>query len=190
MPRGGPKGYCAMDYYLTDNPWPLMVLFGGLMVVFLISGSPGLRRMAAVPAVVAAAVFAVSEFVVSPAEQIEQAADRILQGFQAGDLDAIAQVVSADSPELLSTASRGLDLVTIGSDFHIRSVDILSESDDRIVARIRANGTVTTRGQSVRQHVPEFWETTWVRETDGWKLTDATRLHPLTGKPRGTFDPQ
>lgn len=175
-------------YYLTDNPWPAIIVLAGLAICSLISGNASLRKLGLVFAVAAGLVYVVEQRIVSARESIEISASDILQGFQDDDLDAIAAHISADSPELNETAAQGLELVTIDRSFHIRSVQLISETDDEVVVRIRANGTIIQRSNGMSQHVPEYWETTWVQEAESWKLAKATRLDPVTGKPRGTFD--
>lgn len=175
-------------YYLTDNPWPAVIVLGGLAICCFVIGHPVMRKVGLICAALAGMVYMLEDRIVSTRENIEVAANQILEGFQNEDLDAIAAHVSQNSPELLMTASDGLELVTIERSFHIRSVDVESEAEEELVVRIRANGTVTRRTNGMSQHVPEYWETTWVREDSDWKLSKATRLDPMTGKPRGTFD--
>jgi len=175
-------------HYLTDNPWPAVIVLCGLAVASFIAGGSAMRKMALAFALSAGLVYIVAEMTVSTTEEIEVSAQQILEGFQNEDLNQIKSFISSGSPDLVSTAERGLQMVTIDDDFHIRSIKLKSESPGEVVVRIRANGHVTEHGHSMTQHVPEFWETTWVREDDTWKLRNATRLHPMSGEPRGTFD--
>ena len=175
-------------YYLTDNPWPAIIILGGLAICAFVTGHPTLRKAGLVLAGLACLVYLVEDRLVSTRERIEVAADEILQGFKDEDLDAITSRISDDSPELKETAQQGMAMVRVQDGFHIRSVRLVSETDDQITVRIRANGRIMERSQSMTQHVPEFWETTWVNEENDWKLSKATRLDPVSGKPRGTFD--
>lgn len=175
-------------YYLTDNPWPLVILLAAVAVAGFVMGQGLLRKLGLACAVAAGIVYVVSEVIVTPREEVAAAADSILAGFQKNDVDGIALHISSQSPELRGTAEKGLSLVEILQDFHIRSIQLKSESFDEIVVRIRANGSIRDRQHGVTQHVPEFWETTWIQESDAWKLAVATRLHPLSGEPRDTFE--
>lgn len=175
-------------YYLTDNPWPAVIVLGGLAIAAFVVGSSGMRKLAMAFALSAGLVYIVAEIVVSTTEEIGVSAQEILEGFQHEDLEQIKSHISSKSPELIGTAEQALQLVTIDDDFHIRSVSLKSEAANEVVVRIRANGHVTAHGHSMTQHVPEYWETTWVQEEGMWKLRDATRLHPMSGEPRGTFD--
>lgn len=175
-------------YYLTDNPWPAIVVLGGLAICAFVLGHPALRKAGLLLAFLAGLVYATDVMIESPGEQVEASANKMLNGFKAANLDAIDALISRQSPDLVETARRGLELVNIEPGFHIKSVELKSASPDEVVARIRANGRITERQQSMTQHVPEYWETTWVHEDNQWKLSEATRLDPLSGQPRGTFD--
>ena len=175
-------------FYLTDNPWPAIIVLGGLAICAFVVGHPTLRKLGLVFGMGAGLVYATAEMITSNRELVEIAANEILEGFQAEDLAAIATKISKQSPSLNDIASRGLDLVKIESDFHIQAVHLKSESDSEIVVQIRANGNITERSQLMTQRAAELWETTWIREANAWKLSQAVRLNPLTRKPRGTFD--
>lgn len=175
-------------YYLTDNPWAIIIVLGGLAIAAVVSGQPAMRKLALVFGVAAGLVYVAADMIDSPREQIEVAANAILDGFQTEDLLAIGALISKQSPELIDTTSQGLSLVSIEDDFHIKAVELKSETSDGLVVRIRANGNVKERTHSMTQHTAEYWETTWVREAEKWVLSKATRLNPLNGQPRGTFD--
>jgi hypothetical protein len=175
-------------HYLTDNPWPAVIVLSGMAIAALIVGSSRMRKLAVAFGLCAGLVYIVSEMVISTAEEIEISAQEILEGFQEEDLEQIKSFISSESQQLVGTAERGLQLVSIDDDFHIRSITMKSEAADEATVRIRANGHITERGHSMTQYVPEYWETTWVREDSSWKLRDATRLHHISHEPRGTFD--
>lgn len=175
-------------YYLTDNPWPIIIVLGGLAVAALVLGAPAMRKLALVFCVAAGLVYVAADLIESPREQIEVAANKILDGFQNEDLLAIGALISKQSPQLIDTASHGLSLVSIEDDFHIRSVKLKLETSDGLVVQIRANGNVKEHTHSMTQRTAEYWETTWVRESGNWVLSKATRLNPINGQPRATFD--
>lgn len=175
-------------YYLTDNPWPAVIVLSGLAIAAFITGNSVMRKLSLVMVVAAGAVYLIEQAVVSKTEQIEVSANEILAGFQNEDIDQISKWISAQSPELIATAERGLQMVEITDTFHIRSMKLKSESSGEAVIRIRANGNINERTHSMSQHVPEFWETTWVNEAETWKLKKAVRLNWISGEPRGTFD--
>jgi len=175
-------------YYLTDNPWPAVIVLSGLAIAAFITGNSVMRKLALVMAVAAGSVYLIEQAVVSKTEQIEVSANAILEGFQNEDIDQISERISVQSPDLIATAKRGLQMVGITDSFHIRSIKLKSESSDEAVIGIRANGNIHERTHSMSQRVAEFWETTWVNESETWKLKKAVRLDPISGEPRGTFD--
>ena len=174
--------------YVTDNPWPLVIVFGGLAVTFLVIGNTRLRQAAPVLLLAAAGVFVLSKMIVSTAECLQQITEEVLEEFKERDVNGIAAWISPESPELVDTAKQGLERVVIENDFHIQRTDVQLTSDTSAAVRVRANGNVTHRTHHLTQRVSELWDTTWFRESGDWKLTKATRLHPLTGNPIGTFD--
>lgn len=176
-------------FYLTDNPWPAIIVLVGLATCAFVVGHPTLRKLGLVFGMAAGLVYLTSEMMTSNRERVEIAAKEILDGFKAEDLTTIGTRISQQSPNLIEIARRGLDLVKIESDFHIQAVHLKSESDREIVVQIRANGNITERSQLMTQRAAELWETTWTRESNAWQLSKAVRLNPLTRKPRGTFDP-
>jgi hypothetical protein len=153
-----------------------------------VSGHPTMRKLALGFGFAAGLVYVAADMIESPGERIEVAANEILDGFQTEDLSAIGALISKQSPELKDTASKGLSLVSIEDDFHIKAVELKSKNGDELVVRIRANGNVKERTHSMTQRTAEYWETTWVQESEKWVLSKATRLNPMNGQPRGTFD--
>ena len=174
--------------YLTDNPWPVVIVLAGLAIVCFVLGHPMLRRIAAVMVLAAGGVYAMSEMITSPTEHVQATVSRMLDEFQAEDIDAIATLISDRSPKLVETASKGLGLVAIRDDFHVRKADVSFESDSKAKVRVRANGTILVRDHGIDQRVSELWDTVWIQEDGEWKISEAIRLNPISAKPMGTFD--
>jgi len=174
--------------YLTDDPWPLIIIFSGLAIASAVIRHPRFRQASAVLVLAAVGVYALSELIVSSTEIIRLTTEEMLQEFKDENLDGIAAMISEESPKLIDTARRGLDLVAIDDDFHIRHIEVELISDTKAQVRIRANGNVTHRSRMMNQRISELWDTTWTRQEDQWKLTKATRLNPISAKPMGTFD--
>ncbi len=171
-------------YYLTDNPYPAIVVLAGLAICAFVAGNSSLRKLGVILAILAGLVYFVEDMIVSPREEVEIVANEVLKAFQQEDLTAVSSHISRQSPDLNDIARRGLELVRLENSFHVKSVELVSETSDEIVTRIRANGRITVRSQSVTQHVPEFWETTWIRESDSWKLSKAVlEEHSTAGNP-------
>lgn len=174
-------------HYLTDNPWPAMIVLGSCAVAALLTGHSTLAKLAPVFVGCGALVYVISQLVVSNREQVEMSANQILKGLHSENLTAVDRWISENSPGLGETARQGLKQVRLEPDFHIQSVILKSESDAGVVVQIRANGKITTRTHSITHRVAELWETTWVHESKVWKLSNAVRLNPLTHQPRSTF---
>jgi hypothetical protein len=177
--------------YLTENPWPLMIVLlgAGLVCLFALSGS---GRMGAIACgLLAAGVYLVEGIIVTPAEHIEQEVHTMLDSFKRSDLPAISQQISDENPGLKDIAEQGLQLVQLKSDFHVKSVAVeMSDDGTSATAKVRANGNVRLKSNGYERRIPEFWETKWKDEAGVWRMTDAIRLNPVNGERIGYFDRQ
>ena len=174
--------------YLTENPWPLiLVLLGTAFVAFLTASSrTGLIAITCV--VLSLGLFFLEQFLVSPREEVQAAIHLMLTSFRANDPDAVAKQISPTSPQLSDIAKKGLELVELSPSFHIRSADVTMVNPTTAVALVRANGTVALRkhGGGPR-HVATYWKLTWVAETGQWKLKDVRRLNVTNGEEMDYF---
>ncbi|MEQ9406795.1 MAG: hypothetical protein RIK87_03680 [Fuerstiella sp.] len=175
--------------YLTENPWPLLILLVVTGVVAVISGSSKGWLAAGICLLAAVGLFFLEQYVVTAREQVEIELNQMLTHFKNRDVDAIGGQICKESDELKSIAERGLEMVDLSESFHLSSVDVeLNESEDTATAWVRANGDVTlrTHGGGSR-HIPTFWKTTWTLEDGVWKLRDVIRLNPANGQEVGHF---
>ena len=176
--------------YITDNPWPLIILLSGAAIVCFMA-IPGKGRSFGLGCLLAAVgIYIIEDQIVSPSERVEMEIHSMLDAFKANDIDAIDMQISDQSPELVNVASQGLDLIEFGEAFHVKSVEVEFPDDSHAVAKVRANGWITSRNSNMTQRVAEYWETSWQHEAGVWQMTDATRLNPITGERIGYFDSQ
>lgn len=184
--------------YLTENPWPVIIVLIAVAVVGFLTGSGKGRAVAGVCAVLCVALFFLERYLVSPGEEIEQRVELLLEEFRAADIDGIGEILSSQNQGLKDTAARGLELVEIEDSFHIASVDVsINETDSdedsarTAVAMIRANGNLTLlKHGGGSRHVPTYWKTTWVFQNDQWRLDKVVRLNPANGKEMGILSAQ
>lgn len=176
--------------YLTDNPWPLLMVLGAVAIVAFLSGSSKGRTFAGICLLLGIGLFFLEKALISPREEVEMQLELLLGDFKASDLDAIASRISSASPHLNDAARQGLDLVELADSFHIKSSDVTLEQDGQVaVALLRANGDITIRSHGQR-YVPTFWKTTWNREDGVWKMKEVIRLNPANGQEIGYFAAQ
>ena len=174
--------------YITDNPWPLIVLLSGAAVIcFLVIPGRG-RSFGLGCLLVAVGLYVVEDQIVSPAERVEAEILTMLESFKQSDIDAIGSQISEDSPQLVEIAAEGLELVEFGSAFHVKSVEVEFIDESNAIAKVRANGWIKSRKSGYDQRVAEYWETKWKLENEVWLMTDATRLNPVTGEKVGYFE--
>ena len=168
--------------YITENPWPLILLFAGIAIAASASGVAKGKSIALLSLILALGVYCVEQTLISPAEELEAEIGVMLDNFKAEDLNAITAQIGNGKDNLIATAKRGIDLVDLGETFAIKDVQVTMDSESNATAMVRANGPVLHKESSGRRHVASFWKTTWQRTDKGWKLSDAMMLDPVTGK--------
>ena len=177
--------------WFTENPWPLILILGGITVILLILGDSKGKVIAALFALIAAGVYFLEQSIVTPAEQIEKRLEVMLDAFKAEDLTIISQQIDDESAHLRDTARRGLDLVDLHESFHMQDV-VVRVADDQQSATVdlRANGSMTVSSANMPHHAATRWRTQWKRRGDEWKLTEVKRLNIVNGEEMGILDPQ
>ena len=177
--------------YLSNNPWPLMVMFAGIAIVAFLSGVSVGQRIAAVCIALMVGVYFLEEYLISPQEMVESELHTMLSHFKNRNVPAIAKQISSQSPDLATIAEQGLELVDISESFHINSIYVEMQHDGSATATVRANGDVTLRQNGGGTHaIPNYWKTEWKQESDQWRLFTVVRLNPVNGTEMGYFSAQ
>jgi len=177
--------------WITENPWPLMLLLGGVAAVMLILGQSRGRSIALACVALAVGLYFLESAIETPGEQVEQSLQDLLQGFISEDLAGINRHIADEAAELKETAKQGLELVQVHDGFHLKDVVVsVGEDGQSAEAELRANGSLTVRQANTPYHAATRWRTKWKREGDIWKLTEVRRLNPLTGDEIGAFERQ
>lgn len=173
--------------YLTDNPWPLILVLAAVAVVCFLSGSAKARGIAGVCLLLCVGVFFLERFLISPREEVEDTVELLLQEFKDADIEGIASLLSANSKGLKDTTAQGLELVKVEDSFHLGSLNVtLNDDEQSAIAMVRANGNLKLlkHGGGVR-HVATYWKMTWIREQNDWLLDKVVRLDPVNGQEIG-----
>ncbi len=175
--------------YITDNPLPLLILIAAVAVVSFLSGVPRGKTFTAVLLLLGIGVYFLEQYLVSPAEEVEQELHVMLDHFKSENLSGITSQISAGSPELVEIAKKGLELVDLSDTFHIKSIDVtVDDAKAEAIAMVRANGNLTlTHHGGATHRVPNLWRTVWKTEQDTWKLVKVTRLNPVNQTEMGYF---
>ena len=175
--------------WITENPWPLIMILAGATIVMLILGDSRGKSIALAFAIVAVGVYFLEASIVTPSEQIEASLEDLLKGFVAENLEAINQKIDDQSPALKEYAKKGLALVSLDKSFHMQDIVVKVASDGQTAeAELRANGSLTVRQANMPTHAATRWRTNWKLHRDGWKLSEVHRLNPLTGDEIGVLD--
>jgi len=175
--------------WITENPWPLILILGGVAAVLLILGDSKGRSMALACVAAAVGLYFLESAIVTPGEQVEQSLQSMLEGFIEEDADRINAQIADEAPELKEQARQGLELVQIHKGFHLKEIVVtVSEDGQAAEAELRANGSLTVRQAQTPYHAATRWRTHWKRQGDSWKLTEVHRLNPVTGDEIGVLE--
>ncbi len=177
--------------WITENPWPGILLLAGTALVLLIVGAGRTKLAALICILCAVGLYLVEAAIVTTGEQLEANLNQMLEGFKARDLNAIASHISADAPNLKETADQGLQMVDVGNSLHIKDVEAtLDESGNSAWVDLRANGMLTIRSNNTPYHASTRWKTLWKQQDGVWKLAEVHRLNPVNGDEIGVLAPQ
>jgi hypothetical protein len=177
--------------WITENPWPLIMILSGVAVVLLILGESRTRSFAVAFALMAVGLYFLEAWIVTPAEHVEGRLESLLNQFKAENLSAIGEHIDDGSPKLRETAEQGLKLVMLHKGFHLQDLKITVADDGQSAnAELRANGTMTVRQANTPYHASTRWKTRWLLRGDAWKLSEVARLNPVTGEEIGILEAQ
>ena len=175
--------------WLTENPWPLLLLFAGTAVIALISGAPKGRSVSVVCLLAVVGLYLTEAAIVTPGELVEDQLQIMLDAFRDRNQDAINDCIADESPKLRETAAEGLKLVTLTKDFHIKDLEVTVRADGQTAdAHLRANGTLKVNHGDMFSHVFTRWQTVWKHVGSEWKLVEVRRLDPVNGQEMGILD--
>ena len=168
--------------YITDNPWPLIILFCGIAIVAFLSATSLGRRVSVVCLVLGIGLFFLEQYLVSPQELVESELQVMLGHFKSRNATAIAAQLSKDNNKLAKIAADGLELVKLGDSFQIKSVHVTMNDKKSATAMVRANGDLTLlKNGGATISYPNYWKTVWQFESGHWRLAKVTRLNPVNG---------
>lgn len=175
--------------WLTENPWPLLLLLAGTAVISLISGTPKGRSVAVACLLAVAGLYLLEAAIVTPAEEVEGRLQIMLDAFRDCNQDAINGCIADESPKLRETAAKGLEMVTLTKDFHIKDLEVTVHDDGQTAdVHLRANGTLKVNHSDMISRVFTRWQTVWKHIDSEWKLVEVSRLDPVNGQEMGILD--
>jgi hypothetical protein len=177
--------------WITENPWPLIMILSGIAAVLLILAESRTRMLAVAFVGMAVGLYFLEAWIVTPAEHVEGRLESLLAQFKTENLSAIGEHIDDGSPKLRETAEQGLKLVMLDKGFHLQDLNITVSDDGQSAdAELRANGTMTVRQANTPYHASTRWKTRWINRGDTWKLAEVQRLNPITGEELGILDAQ
>lgn len=178
-------------HWITENPWPGVILLLGIAAVALIAGLQQRGRVTVCCLLLAGLLYVIEGSIVTPAEMLDEQLEALRQGFVADSEDQVFAQISPAAPELREIAKRGLQLVRVSPLFHIQDVEVRPSADGQEAeVLLRANGPLTIRQNDMLTRVFTRWKTQWRRENGSWKLFGVQRLNPVTGEEMGVLSVQ
>ncbi len=172
--------------WLTENPWPLLMLLCSSAAICLILRLQRSWQLAGLLLLAAAGVYFAELAIVTGREQLELRLDELRLAFVRDDLQQIRAFLSPDAPPLLQTAESGLKLVQVSGGVHLKEVEVqVQPSGQQATVHFRANGPVLLRESQQSRHMVTRWKTIWELTAGEWLLQDVQRLDPLSGQPIG-----
>ncbi|WP_417385348.1 hypothetical protein [Gimesia sp.] len=127
--------------------------------------------------------------IVTPRERVEDDLFSLISAFQKKEEETTLSYISPRAKPLRDMVKFALGVITVEDDLRITDVSTELKAEDSIATiHFRANGTAMYAGLSSRQ--PTRWELTWQKMGGEWKVTEATRLNPITGERLAPFAPR
>ena len=177
--------------WITETPWPGVILLIGIAAVCLLLGLRQKLQIASVCLFLAALLYVVEGAIVTPAEMLDEPLEALRQGFVADSEDQVLAQISPAAPELRELAKQGLQRVRVSPLLHIQDVRVTPSADGRAAEVLfRANGPLTDRQSNMLRQAATRWKTEWRQEDGNWKLFRVQRLHPITGEEVGVLSAQ
>lgn len=179
--------------WLTESSWELMVLclIGMAVFIALYSKTPASKYLVGVLgcALLGAAAFFVERLIVTEAERVEASVYGLAQACVSGDVDDTLAYVAPEQVIVREVIRNGMKLVDVGEDLTVTDLHVkLAPDRNTATSHFRANGTVALSGSTNQihldyaQHVSTRWLLTWSRLDDEWKISQLTRLNPISGE--------
>ena len=182
--------------YLLENPWPIGLVSGSLMLILLIAflrqGDGRLGVAALVALVVTGGVFGLDYLVTTPAEHGERVVGLMVESAEEGDPDAVLEHVAPDASlhlgdirrpgrsfKELERSLRSLERANRITDNWVTRLSGENLGEDRAIVSLACITTTTSSYGSV----PTTWSFELERGDDGtWKVTRVV-FESLMGKP-------
>ncbi|QDT47868.1 hypothetical protein Pan258_19070 [Symmachiella dynata] len=172
--------------WFTDNPWPPIVLFACLAVVFFAIWTSKRRNILLVAAaamlVLGGATYVLEKSIVTDEELVERELLQMTDAFHQHDIDGTLEFISVQAEPIRGYVRQAGDLLTEIHTLRITDVDVeLLAEGSRAKTHFRANGEATAIAVG-RHRFSTRWELTWQREGETWKVIDVERLDPISGE--------
>ena len=176
--------------WFTETAWPpVMICLVG--VVLLLAAWTKRQRFVYLAGIVGLAcvvggLFFVEAHIVTDAERVEADIIDWTAEFQREDIDGTLSYISPQAAAIRTLALAAMEIVDVHDDLRITDLSVtLTNEGTRAVSRFRANATVDVKGYGNQGRRPSYWEVTWQKQADQWKVIRVVRLNVVTGEQIG-----
>ncbi|MFM8476530.1 MAG: hypothetical protein ACKOEO_12120 [Planctomycetaceae bacterium] len=177
--------------WITETPWPGMLLLLGLAAVCWLVAVRNRGLIAVGSVLLAGLLYVVEGAIVTPAELLDTQLEALRQGFIADSEEQVFALISPAAPELRELAKQGLQMVQVSPLLHLQDVQVTPSSDGQTAeVLLRGNGPLTVRQNDMLVRVSTRWKTSWRQEDGHWKLFRVQRLNPITGEEMAVLSAQ
>lgn len=178
--------------WLTENPWPPILIAGVLALIFLAVWNSSRRSLFLLLSLACGAscvgIYFLERAIVTEGERLQQRVVQLCEDFR-DKKPVVLDYVSDSKPALKLLFGTALATVSIRdlrlSDFQTN----VTNENSRATVHFRANATITVAGYGDVGYQPARLILTFQREKGEWKIIDVERLNPLNGKRMEVMEP-
>lgn len=179
--------------WVTENPWPPIVILVTLAVVLAGVWTQNQRSVFLLGVLgllaAAVAVFVIERQIVTESERIEANVEAMVDAAVRGNVDEVVAFISPQENLLRRIVQSGLDLVDVEEDARVTDESVrMTTGGTQAISQFRVNATISLKNPPHRGHHPSRWEMTWRRIGKDWKVVEIRRLNPVTGEEMQVMD--
>ncbi|MBS0205741.1 MAG: hypothetical protein JSS49_22800 [Planctomycetes bacterium] len=177
--------------WLTENPWPPMLIAGLIALVYLVMWNANRRGVHLVLALLfllsCGGIYLLEKAIVTDGEKVQARVVQLCEDFR--DKKDVSDYVSDSAPGLKAMFQAAMQLVTVQSDMRLSDFQTtMSNENSRCKVHFRANATLNVASIGDVGYQPARLIVTFQRENGEWKIIEVERLNPINGKKMETLE--
>lgn len=171
--------------WFTENPWPPIVICGGMAVIFFFMWNANRRGLHLLLCLGCLALcglwYVVERAIVTDGERLQAKVIQLCEDFR-DKKPGVTDYVSDAHPDIKILFASASALVTVGNDLRMSDFQsTISNDGQQGTVHFRANATITIMGHGNVGYQPARLILTFQREKEDWKIIKVQRLNPING---------